>query len=264
MKGLILYYSNTGNTKLACEYIARKVQNINFELYNIVNAEVPDLEPYTLVGMATFTNFLTVSSIVKDFIDKIPPQNGKYAFVFNSYGNLSGKTLKVLGDLLSNRGFRITAGHSLHMPESFPPLVAMGIASKGSPNGRELNAFKKFIGELDKIALGLKEGREIPLAEIKISWWSRLIPQLPRDLPRRWMGRKYVNMSLCIECGRCKKVCPYGAISLEPKPVFDEEKCEGCWACFNQCPTRAIYTNNCKGKGHYPKPSVVLQEKFKS
>ncbi len=38
--------------------------------------------------------------------------------------------------------------------------------------------------------------------------------------------RSYINQELCIECGRCKQVCPFNAIS--------------CGACIYQCPFCAI------------------------
>jgi len=35
MKGIICYYSGSGNTKLAMEYLTRKITNTDFELYDI-------------------------------------------------------------------------------------------------------------------------------------------------------------------------------------------------------------------------------------
>jgi len=77
------------------------------------------------------------------------------------------------------------------------------------------------------------------------------------------MGEKFVDENLCTECGTCEKTCPYNAIMLNPKPVFDMTKCYGCWGCFNHCPTKAIYTKKFRGVGHYPKPSNQLKEKLK-
>ena len=33
MKGVICYYSGSGNTKLVCKYIANKITNAEFDLY---------------------------------------------------------------------------------------------------------------------------------------------------------------------------------------------------------------------------------------
>lgn len=70
--------------------------------------------------------------------------------------------------------------------------------------------------------------------------------------------RSYIDTNKCIECGRCKAVCPYNAISDVMRPCkkacaakaldFDEEKkavinnakCIQCGACVYQCPFGAI------------------------
>ena len=70
--------------------------------------------------------------------------------------------------------------------------------------------------------------------------------------------RSYIDTNKCIECGRCKNVCPYNAISdvMRPcrracnagalnfdedkKAVIDNEKCIQCGACVYQCPFGAI------------------------
>lgn len=71
-------------------------------------------------------------------------------------------------------------------------------------------------------------------------------------------NRAYINTNKCIECGKCKKVCPYNAISdvmrpcrkaceadalyidKDKKAVIDDDKCIQCGACVYQCPFGAI------------------------
>lgn len=72
-------------------------------------------------------------------------------------------------------------------------------------------------------------------------------------------GRAYINQELCKECGMCKKACPYDAISEAQRPckrvcptgaldinpvdrraIIKEKDCVNCGACMSSCPFGAI------------------------
>ena len=57
-----------------------------------------------------------------------------------------------------------------------------------------------------------------------------------------------INPDECVSCGKCEKVCPLLAISMQEreasvdkkKPVIDESICLGCGVCARNCPKKAI------------------------
>ncbi|MEW5816795.1 MAG: EFR1 family ferrodoxin [Spirochaetota bacterium] len=261
MKGLICYYSGSGNTKLACEYIA-KSQGIPFELVDIVKEKEVDFKPYDIAGFATFTDFGGPPYLFEAFVQGLPMQEGKPAFVFNTYGFISGKTLRTMERQVSGKGFTVLAGYSLHTPESYPPMIAGGRGNEEAPDVKEMEAFNAFAKELEKHLENLGKGRRISGKTIRIGLLNSIIPKLSRTTAKRDMGDKYVDESLCTECGTCERLCPYKAIRMSSKPVFDMEKCYGCWRCYNKCPERAIYTNKFRGAPHYPKPNESLKKKL--
>jgi ferredoxin/flavodoxin len=258
MKGIFCYYSGTGNTNLACKYIASKMKNINFDLYNIVNDGTPNLNEYDLVGFACFTDFGGPSFIVQKFIERIPQQKNKPAFVFNTYGFISGKTQGALAKWISARGFVAVASHSLHVPESYPPMILKGKGAVDQPSSEKMDKFNSFISDLDKMVASVESGGQWKKGKIKGGLFM-----LSRTKAKKDMGEKFVDLELCNECGICEKVCPYNAVSLDPKPKFDMNKCYGCWGCFHKCPKKAIYTKKFHGEGHYPKPNDQLRRKLK-
>ncbi len=261
MNGLICIYSGSGNTRLACEYIARHVQSIQFDLFDVARDGEPDFTAYGLVGFATFTDFLGPPMRMKTFLADLPAQHGMPAFLFNTFGSIGGKTQRSLARWAGERGFRIVASHGLHTPENYPPMIVRGATFADAPSKKELAAFDGFVAELDALGAPLAAGEPIEPHRPRIGPLGWL-PAFPRTLSRRLMGAKSVDAALCTECGVCASGCPYGAIELDPKPVFDQTRCYGCWACYNHCPTQAIRTKKHRAVGQYAQPSAVLQEKL--
>ncbi len=51
-----------------------------------------------------------------------------------------------------------------------------------------------------------------------------------------------VDSELCVGCGRCEEVCPYGAVEVvEGDAVIDPALCHLCLRCVEECPKGAIY-----------------------
>lgn len=52
--------------------------------------------------------------------------------------------------------------------------------------------------------------------------------------------RARIETEKCVRCLTCIRVCPYHAVSLDPKPVVDARLCERCGICAAECPVSAI------------------------
>jgi heterodisulfide reductase subunit A len=65
-----------------------------------------------------------------------------------------------------------------------------------------------------------------------------------------------VDGDLCIGCGLCEEICPYGAPKIvEGKSEIREILCRGCGSCAAECPKRAITMR------HYKENQILAQVK---
>lgn len=265
MKALIFIYTNTKNTLFACQYLSKQISECEWDFYDIKKnkdhkiSEI-NFNNYDLFGFACYTDAWDVPKFMKDFINKLPIMKDKHAFVFNTFGATSGKTLINLAKRVKEKGLNVINGFSLHCPENYPPMIAMGMGNASAPSLKEKNNFFKFIEKLRKNIILIKQHQELKIQKINIGLW-KYSPQYPHSLIDLLMGRKKVDQKKCKKCGLCCRSCPVNAIKLDPYPVFDDQICLKCWACYNLCPQQAIYTTTFK-KARYPKPNKEFQEKF--
>ena len=85
----------------------------------------------------------------------------------------------------------------------------------------------------------------------------------PEEKTRYHIGTASVDRSLCVaekgtKCGNCARHCPVGAISMVKNeetdtrvPVVNEERCIGCGACENLCPSRPVSAITVNGRHNH-------------
>ena len=85
----------------------------------------------------------------------------------------------------------------------------------------------------------------------------------PEEKTQYHIGTASVERSLCVaekgtKCGNCARHCPVGAISMVKNeetgirvPVVNEERCIGCGACENLCPSRPVSAITVNGRHNH-------------
>jgi ferredoxin len=262
MKGAIFYHSNTGNTQLVCRSLARRLQGASFDLIDIAGKPPADIGAYDVVGFATWTYYLGLPPLFRQFLQNMPVQAKKPAFLLTTYGMMPGQALLQMDKLLTAKGWQVLGGHSLWVPESYPPYIVKGWASLEAPTPKELGEFENFTNRLNQQILALGNRQTPQRIPLKIGLLNRLIPPSAPQKARKEMGRLQVDASLCDGCGLCQAACQYQAIEMSATPTFQPDRCQACWACFNHCPRQAIFTEKIRGAGQYTQPAPELARKL--
>ena len=264
LKGAIVYYSNTGNTKLACEYIRRKSESIDFDLVDMVRDKTADLSGYELLGFAFFADTWQPPKLFVRYVEALQEVSGKYAFCFHTYGAISGRTARTMVDILKKKGLKVIGEHALHTPENYPPMIAAGQGNGNRPNEKDMRAFDGFIKALNEKAGMIEKGLPPEEEHAHIGLFNSLLPSNPGVLNTMIAGkfRLDVDREKCILCKVCESVCPVSAVSIEGEVSIDHARCEKCWSCYNHCPVGAIVNGRYRGSARYPGPSKTYTDKF--
>ncbi len=197
---------------------------------------------------------------------------------------IRGKVSKVykVGDRYRVQGVDTLTGRIVEVDVD---MVVLATAAKGSSTIREL-AQKLRIpydewGWFKETHLKLKP-LETPVAGVYIAGSAQFIKDITDSvsqasgaaakalgiLSKSHLEKEpllaMVDPEICAGCGRCKEVCAYGAIEIDPKrhvAVVNEALCEGCGACSANCPTTAIQVVNFS-KSQIIKAVDILAEVF--
>jgi len=257
MKGLIAYYSTTGNTKRLCELIQQSSPEIPFDLMSISQGTKIAVNDYDIFGFATFADELRIPELMKDFLTSNKTGVKKPSFVLNTYGSISGRTLADLISFSGKSGFTVINAISLHMPENFPPMIKLGLSFGTQPSKGQVKKLRAFIASLRKNIQSILSNKEV--REIKPNPISSHFPLPRRFIAGRGLGDLRCDPEKCTKCKLCERDCPSHAISFAEQFSVDTSKCQKCWKCFNRCPTNAIYGTHFPGGYQYKNFNLTVR-----
>lgn len=260
---LIYYHTATGNTGWLTGEIARRLreQGCDVTLRNIAHQrDTSDAGSYDLTGFGCPVMGFRPTFSMTDFIDKLPAQQGKAAFIYVTCAGICASSLWILSQLLGEKGYGVIAAEQFRGEVSWPVARVPGIIpDKGRPDARDLQAIMQFsAGIYEAFKRRAEKGPAAPLV-VPFAFFNPFsyLGRANKAANLRFiMGTKKVDQSRCTRCGLCEKYCGSRAISLDPWPVFSDACC-GCWGCYSICPEEAI-TTFLGTRGRYATRSAYL------
>ncbi len=256
MKSIVIYYSQTGNTKQIAEAIHSGMSQLagKCDIAPLREVATRELLNYDLIGLGSPVIDFQEPAIITDFINDLPSLKGRYSFSFCTHGTCPGKYIARTVRALRRKDLTVTGWNDWY-GSVFIPYIPKPYYTDGHPDEIDLKEAEDF-------------GREIMERSWRISKGeSRFIPKLPRkekydrlygvspvlkDFPgyerltqEDWERLKpRLNVEKCRypKCTICMDNCPTHSINPSQSPPISHQTCEPCqlWFCEQLCPVGAI------------------------
>ena len=150
MKTLIIYTSvHHQNTGKVAKVMAEELEA---DLVPIGDAQPASIAAYDLVGFGSGIYFGKHHKTLLQFVETLPSETGKRAFVFSTSGEGGKGRHAALKEKLMDKGFSIVDEFSCKGWDTWGPMKLIGGINKGRPNADDLERARLF-------ARGLKEKR---------------------------------------------------------------------------------------------------------
>lgn len=243
MKTLIIYFSQTGNTRRMAEAIRDGIIEVTGQCDLKTLAEVaPDrLKDYDLVGLGCPVFYYQEPFNVRDFIEGLPPLNGKQWFLFCTHGSVIGDTFGSMTKRLQSKGILVVGYHDIYADATLP-FYPYPTLTTGHPDLVDLDSSRHFGEEIVRRSQRVAEGDHglIPVVKTVPDEWVKTAETLTPEFLNRMMPKLCIDMQKCTHCHACEDNCPVEGIDVETDPPRIQEPCIYCWNCAKICPTLAI------------------------
>lgn len=238
MKTIIFYLSTyNGNTLKIAESMGTV---LSADLVSIETADSSsiDLSKYNLIGFGSAIHFAEHNIKLQRFVSALSLQ-GKNVFIFSTRCRpFIGSYHKTLKENLKRQKANLIGEFSCVGFDRTGPWVLINGCNKNRPNTDDLFKARLFAERLQRKLNPLSSIAKTPVAEYRQGVAIRLKGE------NRIAGGNvvFLNMTSCIKCGKCMKVCPMNIFQESDAllPV-NEENCIQCQLCSRNCPTESIY-----------------------
>lgn len=237
---LIVYFSGTGNTWLAADAIAKRIEKRGIPADLLRLEEAPqrlDISNYSLLGLGYPMCGNTSPLNFKGFIRNLPASEGMLVFVFATMAFAAMGSHSLFAEKLAARGYKVLGGRYFLAANN--ESSALGPSDPAAPEIIDwLDRIKKEAGDFADEVLRGESGLDEKDSSLKKA--SLIIGSFVGFAIKHFAWRNARVTSLCKNCGLCEEICPQGSISNSlVKPRFGKS-CIRCERCVNFCPSKAI------------------------
>lgn len=238
MKGVLYYFSGTGNTKWVADRFKKifKSYNVDIDLVNMESGESQNLKKFDflIVGSSVYAEL--PPKIVDDFLNRlnIVKKNMK-TIVYSTQAAKSSAASCLMAKKLKKKGFNIVIQSSIRMPNNYHFSVGK------KPDISEVKALLiesekkiKYIVENFMKEIEIKETN----SEVRAVFGKLCNKAFKSAIPK--ISKNISSTKDCGKCGLCLRNCPKNNITFENGHAVFHSKCILCLRCLHICPINAI------------------------
>jgi flavodoxin/NAD-dependent dihydropyrimidine dehydrogenase PreA subunit len=244
MKTLIIYFSQTSNTRKIAECIHDGIIDAKSEciMKALNDVEPTSLSDYELIGIGSPVFWYKEPFNVQDFIEALPEQEGRHWFVFCTHGNIIGNFFPSVTKKLNKRGATVIGFHNTYANITVPFYPRPSYTS-GHPDSYDFEQARAFGREIVERSLKITHNGDdfIPKPEpVSSQEWIEESKVLTKEAIKNFMPKFSINTDTCIQCHECEENCPVQGIDIEAEPPRIQDPCIYCWRCVTICPTLSV------------------------
>lgn len=244
---VIFYFSGTGNTWWVAKELSQHLEAKGIP-GNILSIEAVSLESTKeyianndLIGFGYPVHCSDLPQPMKDFIERLPLQQAKAAFIFCTQWLWSGDGAFVGADFLTKKGFSVGWGEHFLMPNN------VCISAFHLPYTSDFELLKPVLKRarkrIDNLAIRISAGEYFRRGFNRFAYFLGALQRNPfRKVFHQMRDFIGIDSDRCRNCGMCIKICPAGNL------VWHENRerittlgiCVFCMRCYCFCPHTAI------------------------
>jgi ferredoxin len=238
MKGILYYFSGTGNTKWAAVKLKNSFKDycIDIELLSIENENKINLRGYSFIAIGTPIYAEIEPKIMEDFILSMPGTKiNTKCILYSTQGGNSCSAIKRLSKILKDKGYNVVVEAMIMMPNNY--YFSFGKEPSDKKIADILENAEKKIRDITK------NFNENKVCKVKTFMLRQGIGVLAGKAFRKTIPRisKNINSTQeCKKCGLCLRNCPKGNITFENGHAIFHSNCNLCLRCIYICPENAV------------------------
>ena len=261
MKSIVIYYSQTGNTKKIAKAIHSGMCQAEkqCEIARLKDVDPGKLTDYDLIGIGSPLIHAREHVHVTGFVNFLTSVDGKHAFVFCTHGTIPGYYMGRMVPALEQRGLTVI-GWNDWFAAAYHPVIPKPYFTDGHPDEIDLKEAEDFGREMVERSKRISNGEVelLPTIPKGTEYDERYfpVPESPDDFKKLVVRTEFkVNMEKCNhpKCTHCIDNCPTDAIDFSKTPPLFDKDCDVCWLCEQTCPMGAIEVDY-KSLDQYHKP----------